>query len=235
MGDSMSIDDYAGGDGCGAASLLYRNRDEDFPEWRGRDLTQTRPGIVAIPLARDGATSEAALHVQMPQILDLGLRPSVVTLTLGGNDLLQSYGDDGAVREALQRFRNNADAVLAELRSLCGVELPILLSTIYDPSDGTGDTNAMGIAPWPTALSWIRSFNETIRQLASAHGATLVDTYAAFQGHGLKVGAPSQSEARPENRELYYCGVVEPNAWGASALRGLWWDALMGTRGIPAE
>ncbi len=32
LGDSMSIDDYAGGAGRGAASLLYRNCDADFPE-----------------------------------------------------------------------------------------------------------------------------------------------------------------------------------------------------------
>ena len=30
LGDSMSIDDYAGGPGRGAASPLWRNRDDDF-------------------------------------------------------------------------------------------------------------------------------------------------------------------------------------------------------------
>ena len=31
LGDSMSIDDYAGGGCWGEASLLHRNRDADFP------------------------------------------------------------------------------------------------------------------------------------------------------------------------------------------------------------
>ena len=44
LGDSMSIDDYAGGPGRGAASLLWRNRDDDFPAWAGRDLTAHDPG-----------------------------------------------------------------------------------------------------------------------------------------------------------------------------------------------
>ena len=44
LGDSLSIDDYAGGPGCGAASLLWRNRDRDFPAWAGRDLTSHDPG-----------------------------------------------------------------------------------------------------------------------------------------------------------------------------------------------
>ena len=38
LGDSISIDDYSGGPGRGGASLLYANRDDDFPDWRGRDL-----------------------------------------------------------------------------------------------------------------------------------------------------------------------------------------------------
>jgi hypothetical protein len=43
LGDSMSIDDYAGGPGRGAASLLWRNRDDDFPAWAGRGLTPATP------------------------------------------------------------------------------------------------------------------------------------------------------------------------------------------------
>ncbi len=43
LGDSISIDDYAGGSGRGGASLLFRNRDDDFPEWSGRDLRARDP------------------------------------------------------------------------------------------------------------------------------------------------------------------------------------------------
>ena len=31
LGDSISIDEYAGGPGRGGASLLHTNRDDDFP------------------------------------------------------------------------------------------------------------------------------------------------------------------------------------------------------------
>ena len=57
LGDSMSIDDYAGGPGRGAASLLWRNRDRDFPAWAGRDLTTRDPTARLALLASDGATS----------------------------------------------------------------------------------------------------------------------------------------------------------------------------------
>jgi hypothetical protein len=56
LGDSMSIDDYAGGPGRGAASLL-RNRDHDFPAWAGRDLIAHYPAARLHLLATDGATS----------------------------------------------------------------------------------------------------------------------------------------------------------------------------------
>jgi hypothetical protein len=43
LGDSISIDEYAGGSGLGGASLFARNRDDTFPWWRGRDLTTVHP------------------------------------------------------------------------------------------------------------------------------------------------------------------------------------------------
>src|SRR3990170_1750828 len=62
LGDSISIDDYSGGPGRGGASLLFRNRDDDFPSWRGRDLQTRRPDMTFRLLATDGAT-RAARHV----------------------------------------------------------------------------------------------------------------------------------------------------------------------------
>jgi hypothetical protein len=32
--------------------------------------------------------------------------------------------------------------------------------------------------------------------------------------------------ARPANRDLWYCGAIEPNAWGAHEIRRTWWQAL---------
>ena len=51
LGDSISIDSYAGGPGRGGPTLLARNRDDDFPDWSGRDLATIRPdlGFVCSP------------------------------------------------------------------------------------------------------------------------------------------------------------------------------------------
>src|SRR5918993_6010833 len=96
LGDSISIDDYSGGPGRGGASLLYANRDDDFPEWRGRDLLSADPDTQFSLLATDGATTRTLLDVQLPRLAAIPLRPSLVTLTIGGNDLLGAYGDTAA-------------------------------------------------------------------------------------------------------------------------------------------
>jgi hypothetical protein len=75
LGDSLSIDDYAGGPGRGAASLLLRNRDEDFPAWAGRDLITRDPAARLDLLATDGATSTMVAREQLPRPRRLGVAP----------------------------------------------------------------------------------------------------------------------------------------------------------------
>ena len=225
LGDSMSIDDYAGGAGCGAASLLFRNRPDDFPEWSGRDLETVLPHARLVALAHDGAVSAAVRFVQIPRLKEVGVKPAVVTLTMGGNDLLQTFGDDAAAQAAHDALRTHTRATLIALREWAG-DIPTIVTTIYDPSDGTGDTSRLGIVAWPAALGWIARYNDTLREAAHDYGALLADAHAHFAGYGLRAGNPAQTDPRPANHNLYFCGVVEPNAWGASALRGLWWETL---------
>ena len=71
----MSIDDDAGGPGRGAASLLWRNRDHDFPAWAGRDLAACDPAARLHLLATDGATSTTVAHEQLPRLRRLVGRP----------------------------------------------------------------------------------------------------------------------------------------------------------------
>ena len=91
LGDSMSIDHYAGGPGRGAASLLWRNRD-DFPAWAGQDLTAHDPAVQLALLASDGATSTTVVGEQLQRLQRLKLIPTLATVTMGGNDLLAAMG-----------------------------------------------------------------------------------------------------------------------------------------------
>src|SRR4051812_6446678 len=68
LGDSISIDEYAGGPGLGGPSLFARNRDDVFPQWRGRDLATVHPDLRYHLLAVDGGTTDSLLHHQLPQL-----------------------------------------------------------------------------------------------------------------------------------------------------------------------
>jgi lysophospholipase L1-like esterase len=226
LGDSMSIDDYAGGPGRGAASLLWRNRDDDFPAWAGRDLTTRDPAVRLALLASDGATSTIVATQQLGRLRRLGHVPTLATVTMGGNDLLAAYGDTATARRAIRTVVDNGRRVLARLRNLMGPDAPIVVATVYDPSDGSGDAGRLSLPPWPDVLDRLAELNQALRALAAAHGALVADVHARFLGHGLAAGDPTQPAARPADRDLWYCGLIEPNAWGASEIRAAFWEAL---------
>lgn len=226
LGDSISVDEYAGGPGRGGASLLARNRDDDFPEWRGSDL-QSRFGDLRWQLlATDGGTTATLLGYQLPRLEQLQLRPSIITLTVGGNDVLSCYGDTRAALETIATVRQRVGAALDSLRSMTQPSAQVVVGTVYDPSDGTGDATTVGLARWPDVVAVLAELNSALRAVTEENGAAVADIHGRFLGHGLSRGNPAQGEARPADRELWYCNIIEPNAWGANAVRAAFWEAL---------
>jgi lysophospholipase L1-like esterase len=221
LGDSMSIDVYAGGPGRGAASLLHRNRDADFPDWAGRDLASR--GYTALDLTYDGATTVGVLDQQLPR---LDRRPDLVTITIGGNDLMGAYGDTAAAEAVIDVVAERTDTIVRRVRAAAGAAGRIVLTTVYDPSDGTGAVPGGTLPAWPDGPQLVRTLNATLTDVAARHGAVLADVHAHFLGHGASVGDPGQPHPRPDNRQLWYCGIIEPNAWGAHEIRRTWWRAL---------
>jgi lysophospholipase L1-like esterase len=221
IGDSMSIDVYAGGPGRGAASLLHRNRDADFPDFAGRDLNSR--GYDVLDLSYDGATTGGVLDQQLPR---LDRAPDLATITIGGNDLMGAYGDTAGAEAVIRTVAERVDAILDRVAATFRGPRRIVLSTVYDPSDGTGAVPSGGLPPWPEAPRLIRDLNQALTATAARHGAVVADLHAHFRGHGTKAGDPGQPHPRPDNRELWYCGVIEPNAWGAHEIRRVWWHTL---------
>ena len=227
LGDSISIDHYAGGEGRGGASLLARNRDDDFPQWRGRDLATLDPRLSYHLLATDGATTSTLLDSQLRQLERSTIEPTVVTITVGGNDLLGAYGDTWRARKVVSMVRTRVVQALARLNGvLRRPSDPVVVGTVYDPSDGTGDASRVGLPPWPQVVAVLAELNAELREVAAEHGARLADVHGYFLGHGLLAGNPAQSDPRPSNQHLWFCNVIEPNAWGASAVRAAFWDSL---------
>jgi lysophospholipase L1-like esterase len=226
LGDSISIDDYSGGPGRGGASLLFANRDDDFPEWAGRDLRTADPDTVFSLLATDGATTRTLLDAQLPRLTALPALPTLVTVTIGGNDLLGAYGDTAAAGDVVRRAAAALDRALPEIAGLLAPGGRIVVGTVYDPSDGTGDAVRLGLPPWPDAVAMIAELNEALRAGAARHGAAVAEIAERFRGHGLLAGDPTARQARPADRNLWFCSLIEPNAWGADGVRAAFSAAI---------
>ena len=230
VGDSMSTDHYPTCDvrdldlpptrlePLGAAALLYRNDDTRWPEFKGLDLTHLSPGVQFLNLAEDGAMIDDVTTEKLARLGHDSSHPGfLLTLTAGGNDLLEALTTgrqlDKAVRKIRQRY--------AELVETIREELPratLVLTTVYDPTDGTGGLPSMkGIGSLP--LEYLDEFNEHVRETAdSMTGTVFADVHRHFLGHGVT--------ARETDRWYWRRNMIEPNARGASEIRRVWWEAL---------
>ena len=225
LGDSISIDEYAGGLGRGGASLLFRNRDDDFPHWRGRDLVHLHPDARFELLATDGATTRTLVEVQLQRLAALPVPPTLITLTIGGNDLLSAYGDTPTARLVVAHVRRQVARALDHVTAQLAPGGRVVVGTVYDPSDGTGDAARLGLPPWPDAVPVIGELNDALRGVALEGGAAVAEIAQRFCGHGLLAGDAARPDARPADRDLWLCSVIEPNAWGAGGVREAFWAA----------
>ena len=72
----------------------------------------------------------------------------------------------------------------------------------------------------------LAELNTLLTEAARRHGAFVADVHAHFHGHGAATGDPAQPDPRPANTNLWYCGVIEPNGYGAHEIRRVWWRTL---------
>lgn len=213
LGDSISIDVYPAHDAqlrypgkystdqLGAASLLCRNDDKMWPEFKGRDLQPMR----CLDLTADGATTVSLLR-QVEQI-EPSDEPALVTITAGGNDLLGAIGAPGnPVPEIAARLKAAVSRVL-ELRP----NATVIVGTVYDPSNGTrrlpGYTREL-----KREAEWLDEYNDFVRMLVTSdERLRLADIHKHFMGH--------PDWYLPES-------IIEPSARGASEVRRLWLENL---------
>lgn len=225
LGDSMSIDLYpaedvayrypgqASTDELGATSLLIRNDDKFWPEFRGRDLTTKMPRIELSDFTADGATTESLLR--QLQRIDKSDEATLVTITAGGNDLLGAIGSGSRnpAGDIFGRLRQSIDRIF-ELRP----RSLLIMSTVYDPTDGTNKMPGFA-RPLEREAEWLRDYNDRVRGLAQTDTRIRVaDVHKHFLGHGLSIPVEKQWYLRES--------IIEPNAPGANEIRRLWVEIL---------
>ncbi|MGD2062677.1 MAG: SGNH/GDSL hydrolase family protein [Nitrospirota bacterium] len=225
LGDSISIDDYAGGPGRGAASLLLRNRDDDFPEFHGRDLLTHNPEAQLHLKAADGATTRAVLEKQITRLPNDEGGRTVITLTGGGNDLLLTLQMRGTL------LGEDAEAVVRRVSAIIGSvrnryrDVLVVVGTIYDPTDAVGDLINPGF-PLHRELSLFHQVNDGIRALTDGDRVRLADIHGHFLGHGNHHDDPANPYHDAADPTSWFTETIEPNARGASEVRRLFWQTL---------
>jgi lysophospholipase L1-like esterase len=134
-----------------------------------------------------------------------GRRVSPISLTIGGNDMLNARGKPEAERQkALAQFEQNYAKILDALKAKAG-DADIFVTTYYNPYAGaTGGSN--------TETAWLQRFNDAIVQGARARGVRVVDFYQPVVG----------------NERTYTwigTGDVHPNSAGHNLLARMFWQA----------
>ena len=207
LGDSLS-------EGIGASDSEETSFVALVHEGLGRDVDLMNFGAA-------GDTSHDLIEEQLDRAADeITTRNSdadpdndiaVVTLEIGGNDLLEIFFDlvlpgtcpnveDGLnnpecvqqVRETLDTFGPNLDEILTRLRE-ADPDVPIFLLTLYNPfSGGNGMLDELVElalegrpgTPFPEGL------HDIVREQAEAHDVHLVEVYPQFEGKAREYIAP---------------------------------------------
>ena len=161
LGDSISIDDYTGVAGGGAASQFARRigaSGDDF-----------------VDLTRDGHVTDGVLADLRRALPD----PDVVTVTAGGNDLLMGRRSD-AILANIRR--------IGEELAVFGC--PVIINTVYDPSDGDDEVGERALGLPRELRAEFDAVNAGIKQVAEAHRFLLADLERLFHGHGVGSAEP---------------------------------------------
>lgn len=240
LGDSMSIDLYPALDAgetdvavalewdahagdvapLGSASLLYRNIDDRYPEFMGRDLVSRHPGVRYRNLAEDGATIGDVFGSQLPQ-LEESEEATLLTLSIGGNDLLSAFANRPTPDLLMRIVKDIAEGYefLVDALMKARPNATLLLTTVYDPSDDTRKIRGFFEDAGPLPLESLYELNGRIRAVARDMPRVVsADVYRHFLGHGVT--------AAEADRWYWRKSIIEPNAPGASEIRRVWLDAL---------
>jgi len=177
LGDSLAAGYGAIPTTQGYAYLLYQKGTYD-----------KTPNTIFANAAVPGATSSDVLAFQVPQAINL-FQPHVVTLSVGGNDLLAILRGADPV-QAFQQLASNLSNILCGLRQALP-QARIYVHNLYD------------VPEIPGALEAVLTANVIIADVATTCGASVADVYSAFAGRtGLLLverNGANEFEVHPTN------------------------------------
>lgn len=236
IGDSIT-DGFGAPKGYSYFDRLVANPPGDSCDINGKNLSTVFPNLTVQKIAVSHTVSRQHLKaiqnfpVQSPDVL------GIIVITTGGNDLIHSYGKSppkecamyGASLETakpwIENFKQRLDEMIVELNKKFPGGCQIFLANIYDPSDGTGNTNEFftGLPSWPDGLLILKEYNNIISKCADKYdNVYLVDIYTPFLGHGITCNKFWLKNYHPYDPHYwYYMNIEDPNPRGYDCIRRL--------------
>ncbi|NJN67529.1 MAG: hypothetical protein HC884_12860 [Chloroflexaceae bacterium] len=163
-----------------------------YPAWLYEGLQAQYPDLSDHNLGKDGETSSSMISGgQLTQAeafiasqRDTGQRVGLLTLSIGGNDMVPILRDPSVDGEAiLETFRANLDTILTRLlvaMTTDGLRQgDILLMNYYNPYPGLNNP----LTGEPVSDTWVPRFNAIIAEAATAYGLPVAGMVEAFSGN----------------------------------------------------
>ncbi len=242
IGDSIT-DGYGARDGYSYFDRLIKNPPDDTPEMTGKNLSLVFPNLKFLNIAVSGSTSfdhikkVQAFQKQPDNVL------GIVVMTTGGNDLIHNYGKRPPQEDAMygatfeqakpwiDNFSKRLDEMITQLKEKFPGGCQIFLANIYDPSDGTGNTNnwLTGLPSWPDGEKILIAYNKILADCASTYGYVhIVDIHSTFQGHGIHCRKLWIKNYRWRDPTYWYAlNIEDPSERGYDALRRLFLNEMI--------
>ncbi len=232
-------------------TLLAQNDDAKYPDWKGFDLATCwkLDATKVVKVSKGGAIAtqktdgKASILFDQVKSLPATLEgPVLVVGSIGGNDVLAGltnvlFGDTVKAKADVDAYVKGFGAAMGELtkpdRFGAGVKVNVLITNIFDPSDGTGrfrftpeDRKCTGTfqlwpegqATEPALVEWNTAMTT---EAAKYPGVALLDLKALYKGHDVNQAAESN---------WFYKDCIHPNSAGHNGIRGLFWKGIVGLK-----
>ena len=235
VGDSIT-DGFGASRGQGYFDLLIKNKDKDYPDMNGLDLSRVLNDLTAENFSV--STSDTIDHLNQIKRIPVYSNEifGVIVITSGGNDLIHNYGKsapkDAAMygcsfeqgkewtKQTQQRIRAVLSGIMVKFPGGC----EIFLANIYDPTDGVSDPQNIGLPAWPEGSRILAVMNNLILELCDEfENVHMVDIHSEFLGHGIHCRDFWRKHYRKDDPHFwYFYNLEDPNPRGYDAIRRLY-------------
>lgn len=241
LGDSVT-DGLGARKGWSYFDRLITTPADEVVDLGGLSLSAVFPNLRATNLALSGSTSLQHWDREFRRLPTVESNTWViVTMTTGGNDLIQRYGKEppregamyGATWEQAQPWVTNFEQRLEQMIQRLNETYPgrceIFLANVYDPTDGLGSFSIARLPHWPDGPRLLRAYNDNIARCAGRHvNVHLVDLHQSFLGHGFRCAQFWSAHYRRDDPHFwYYLNIEDPNERGYDAIRRLFLNEMI--------